>query len=235
MFLPWPSYNRDKVAVENKVVVYNGQAAWRESVKKYHPAAGKLTPAVFKLHARNYGIVEAADMIVAFPRADRRGGTEQGIRIAQALGRLLYILPGDLEKLQETIKTGSAQNKVGKIILCGIDSLDVTANIKLFIARVKPKSIAGWIHVPQLAPSAKLFNQYIMWRRQGLWPGKWKTYEEQFLAEIKAMGNYLARIQQHLDEGKDVALACYCKQVQYCHRKLVGDYFKDKGYEVVYG
>ncbi len=51
---------------------------------------------------------------------------------------------------------------------------------------------------------------------------------------MKAMGNYLARIQQRLDEGKDVALACYCEQVQYCHRKLVGDYFKNKDYEVVY-
>jgi len=53
-------------------------------------------------------------------------------------------------------------HKVGKVILCSIDSLDVTADIKLFITRVKPKSITGWTHVPQLAPSAKLFSQYIM-------------------------------------------------------------------------
>lgn len=233
LFLPWPSYNRDKVAVGNKVVTYNGQATWKESVKKYHPAAGKLTPGTFKLHARNYGIIEAADMVVAFPRADRRGGTEQGIRVARALNKSLYILPDDLGKLQDSIGAGQGLN-AGKIILCSINSLDVTADIKLFIARVKPKGIQGWIHVPQLAPSAKLFNQYIFWRRQGLWPGKWETYKRQFVTEMKVMDNYLARVEQRLNEGKDVALACYCKQVNYCHRKLVGDYFKNKGYKVIY-
>ena len=73
-----------------------------ESVRAYHPAPGRLKESMVKLHARNYGIVEIADAVVALPRITRygMGGTGQGIRIAQALGKRLFVLPEDLEALR---------------------------------------------------------------------------------------------------------------------------------------
>lgn len=69
---------------------------------KHHPASWHLTPAARALHARNYGILEQADVVVAFPRDGKEaGGTGQGIRIARAMGKELFVLPGDLTELRE--------------------------------------------------------------------------------------------------------------------------------------
>jgi len=58
------------------------------SVRTYHPAYGSLTQGGKRLHARNYLIVQHAELIVALP-SDKPGGggTGQGIRIAEALGK----------------------------------------------------------------------------------------------------------------------------------------------------
>jgi len=101
LVLPWPDYNRDKVRSGNHVVVYQGQREWLDSVVRYHPPGAFLKPGAVALHARNYGIVELADVVIAFPNDGKEGGgTGQGIRIARALGRELFILPGDLDRLR---------------------------------------------------------------------------------------------------------------------------------------
>lgn len=101
LVLPWAGYNRDKIHPANKIVVFNGQPDWLLSVKLYHPAYARLSEAEIKLHARNYGIIFRADVVVAFPRDGREsGGTGQGIRVAKVLGKPLYVLPGDLESLR---------------------------------------------------------------------------------------------------------------------------------------
>lgn len=101
LVLPWEDYNRAGVHPANWVVVYSGQGKWRESVEQYHPAPGRLSGYAVKLHARNYGIVELADVVVAFPGDGKEGGgTGQGIRVARALGKKLFVLPGDLDALR---------------------------------------------------------------------------------------------------------------------------------------
>lgn len=101
LVLPWPEYNRGKVHPANRVVVYSGQGKWYESVRQYHPAFDRLADYEVKLHARNYGVVELADVVIAFPGDGKEGGgTGQGIRVARALGKKLFVLPDDLDALR---------------------------------------------------------------------------------------------------------------------------------------
>lgn len=101
----------------------------------------------------------------------------------------------------------------------------VEADIRLQITRSKRGLREGWIWVPQLAPSEELFRDYLRWRGQGQWPGRWPEYRERFLAEMQAPEprRYLARIRQRLAEGKTIALACFCRDERFCHRSLVAE------------
>lgn len=101
LVLPWHNYEEKWVTevceefftrVELIVYDYEKHIDWRESVKAYHPAPWALKPYAWKLHARNYGIIEPCEYVVALPGPDRKGGTEQGIRIAKALGKRCVVL-----------------------------------------------------------------------------------------------------------------------------------------------
>jgi len=87
LYLPWSSYNREIIPDHAKIVVASESLhpQWYASVVQYHPAASRLKPGARSLHARNYGILEHADLVIAFPGEDGGGGTGQGIRIAQGL------------------------------------------------------------------------------------------------------------------------------------------------------
>jgi len=101
LVLPWASYNRDKAHPANKVLVFDSHPDWLASVKLYHPAYEQLSETETKLHARNYGIIFCSDVVVAFPKDEKEsGGTGQGIRVARALGKRLFILPKDIEALR---------------------------------------------------------------------------------------------------------------------------------------
>jgi hypothetical protein len=104
LFLPWRGYNAAYIHPRNRVIVFDPQVhrVWHDSVAVYHPAAERLSPGAVKLHARNYGIVEAADVVIALPNDSiEGGGTGQGIRVARAMGKPLFVLPGDLEALRQ--------------------------------------------------------------------------------------------------------------------------------------
>jgi len=102
LVLPWTSYESDWVATyagaldsgRLKIEVYHEATYpfWTASVDKYHPAPHQLTSRVRALHARNYGIVAKTQYVVALVAPDRKGGTEQGIRIAKALGIRVLII-----------------------------------------------------------------------------------------------------------------------------------------------
>lgn len=104
LVLPWPTYNRHHIHRQNKVVVFSDQQTWRESVLEHHPAGKRLGRGAFALHARNFGIAENAQVVVAFPSLKAGGGgTGQGIRIAKALNRPLFVLPKDKAALLEYV------------------------------------------------------------------------------------------------------------------------------------
>lgn len=99
----------------------------------------------------------------------------------------------------------------------------VDANIKLQITRSNKNLLKGWIHIPQLSPSWALFNAVLDWKMQLVWDKKWEEYKEKFLKEMSRTEpqRYLRHIALRLKEGNRIALACYCPDEEFCHRRLV--------------
>lgn len=107
LVLPWRDFGPPHAAA-HPALVYdpNKHTEWRESVSRYHPRPDALSPAAWKLHARNYGIITASGvkLCVALTR-DRTGGTWQGIRIAEGLGVPLAICRGTQRAELDPIRT----------------------------------------------------------------------------------------------------------------------------------
>jgi uncharacterized protein YeaO (DUF488 family) len=89
--------------------------------------------------------------------------------------------------------------------------------------------------VRSLSPSDTLFNIYLnKWK--DLSPEQWwPEYEELFLQELQSEDklNNLRLLYKTLQSGKNVVLLCYCKDVRYCHRRLVGEFFKQYDIEAI--
>ncbi len=135
--------------------------------------------------------------------------------------------------------------------LSNLRKLDLKNEIVLFIVR-KNLGIENQdlIHVPELSPSLELFEKVKRWKKEdfrenefnflkktGEYPDWWPLYEIAFEKEIrerKDMKKYLKAVEKRLKEGKDVYLVCFCKSVEKCHRGILGKYFAEKGYEVIF-
>lgn len=98
VFLPWASYNRNRVPSGSTITVYDPKVHidWTASVPKYHKAPHLLSRGSYALMARNYGIIcfpWNVDAVIALPKslADE-GGTGEGMRIARDLGIKLFNL-----------------------------------------------------------------------------------------------------------------------------------------------
>lgn len=96
--LPWASYEQEtqqhlwgnitKVVVDPKL-----HTEAYLSVQKYHPNPANLKPAVVKLHARNYLIIEGVEFVVCYsPNGAPIGGTGQAIRMASDMEITIYNL-----------------------------------------------------------------------------------------------------------------------------------------------
>lgn len=91
--VPWASYERDARPPGAEVIVFDPDrhAHWLELAAAHHPAWGRCSQGARRLHARNSGILigehdtDRVIGVIAAPAADRRGGTEQGIRLAKSL------------------------------------------------------------------------------------------------------------------------------------------------------
>ena len=103
LVLPWRTYEREwylkqivlypkKISIE--VYDPNINHDWTESVWTYHPQGTRLTQGAYALHARNFGIIKPASLVIAVPNPGKvgGGGTGQGLRIAEALNKRLYDL-----------------------------------------------------------------------------------------------------------------------------------------------
>ena len=82
LFIPWDTYEAKWIAtLHNKAVtVFDSKKhiAAGNSVHKYHPGAARLTQGAFKLHARNYLIIEGCSLIICWtPEGKISGGTGQ--------------------------------------------------------------------------------------------------------------------------------------------------------------
>lgn len=103
---------------------------------------------------------------------------------------------------------------------------------KISIARFNPKwlnqnELFAWC--TSLAPSKELLNDY---KYKSI---SWKEYSERYYNEIKNSEQAqfdIFSICMRLTLGNDVTLYCYEKSTDNCHRYLLADIFKSKGFEV---
>lgn len=94
--------------------------------------------------------------------------------------------------------------------------------------------IPGTDIIRDLSPSEDLFHTYLEeWRGKMAYEEWWPLYEKRFMAELKMESRVqaLREVYKKLLRGEDVVLMCYCKDHRYCHRRLVGEFFKDYGVE----
>jgi uncharacterized protein YeaO (DUF488 family) len=102
---------------------------------------------------------------------------------------------------------------------------------KISIARFSPKWLEKekLICFKNLAPSQQLLNDY---KYKGL---SWDEYTTRYLEEIgssKEAQSDIDSICEKLEEGNDITLYCYEKPSDNCHRHILAEIFKVKGYEV---
>lgn len=108
--LPWNGYEQSWINTLHNanITIFNSSIhiTAAESVKKFHPYASKLSYGAFKLHARNYLILEGCGFVICWTVDGKAsGGTGQGIRIAESLGIHVYNLhdAGILQAFQQRI------------------------------------------------------------------------------------------------------------------------------------
>lgn len=105
-------------------------------------------------------------------------------------------------------------------------------NFKFSIAAFNPKwlsknDIDGWLR--NLAPGKELLNDY---KYKGI---SWDEYTKKYLREInnsKASQLSIKQIINMINNGKNIYLICYEKSTDNCHRHLLAEILKEKGYEV---
>lgn len=131
----------------------------------------------------------------------------------------------------------------GTLYLCSIRDLSMYSVLdhKYFISRYIEDATSikkyGFIQVKDLSPSEKLVKEYLRSKDKKEW-GKhaFKTwYEPEFKKEIKTvkeLRDALNKVYKILKSGQDVALACYCYDVNLCHRVIIGEEFAKLGFSV---
>lgn len=124
LLLPWSLYEKPWWSLQmiqhpGRISIHKydetQQTSWRDSVKEHHPNWQKLSQGAYKLHARNYGIVDTSKIVVAVSNLSKPGGggTGQGIRIAKAQGKKVWDLSqeADFDRLTDTLNFWSQQQE----------------------------------------------------------------------------------------------------------------------------
>lgn len=100
-----------------------------------------------------------------------------------------------------------------------------------------PKNAPKWMrHVPELSPSWSLFELYRKRRAGFQWT---KTvfedeYVPRFLDEMQmqAAREKLNELYLRSHKGEHIAIACFCTDVEKCHRSIIASLLKGVGCEV---
>lgn len=105
---------------------------------------------------------------------------------------------------------------------------------KLRTAGIKTVSIAikqpTFFYGPQYLPLAPPWSLVRGVKYEGK-SQEW--YDKHFTAQLQALNpDEVVKEIEQLSDGKDIALLCYEKNVDECHRKTVGEWLKNNGYEV---
>lgn len=100
--------------------------------------------------------------------------------------------------------------------------------------KVPEKSL---IHVLELSPSPRLFEDYRRWLHEGEWNTQTfeNLYKPCFLTQMATDPSAQSKLDElaALDAaGKSIALVCYCTDVNLCHRSLVAKILCNRGIPV---
>ena len=126
-------------------------------------------------------------------------------------------------------------------------------NKKYFIVR-KPvgRMPKGFIHMPQLSPSVNLLKNALRWKKgqftkneiaklnntnisyntKNAW---WYLYVPRFKRELSTridVQKAVRKIKNESSIGINIYLFCYCKELNKCHRLLVGKHLEQKGLNI---
>jgi uncharacterized protein YeaO (DUF488 family) len=114
----------------------------------------------------------------------------------------------------------------------GIKKLEIEA--ELWQIMRSAQSLPNTIQVKSLSPSKQLFLKYDQDWKGNPYNEWWPKYERFFLEELKSPGKIqsLREIYKKLVAGKNIVLICFCSDHRYCHRRLVGEFFKPYGVTV---
>lgn len=123
----------------------------------------------------------------------------------------------------------------GKLYLKNFKSKRLENGININIARSNINNVDT--KLIELAPSKELFSWYInLKNNNNLYEGWFEDYRKVYLNQLKNNNKALKSlkiIKMMLEEGKDVAVYCFCQDVNKCHRSIIGDLFEKKGFEVI--
>lgn len=116
----------------------------------------------------------------------------------------------------------------------GLRKITFTEETEMWQITRAGKELPGGVIVKELAPSPKLFNMFVE-----NWKGNpphtwWNEYEKAFQEELKTEEKLvvLRELYKKLLQGRNIVLVCFCRDHQYCHRKLVADFFAKYSVEV---
>jgi uncharacterized protein YeaO (DUF488 family) len=114
--------------------------------------------------------------------------------------------------------------------LAGIKQLK-NQEVELWLITRAGLEIPNTILVRSLSPSKVLFRTFISEWKDTPPSSWWRKYEKLFLEEMisdeKVEG--LRMVYRKLLEGKNIVLICFCNDHRYCHRRLVGEFFRTYG------
>jgi uncharacterized protein YeaO (DUF488 family) len=102
--------------------------------------------------------------------------------------------------------------------------------IMVFVARFAPKAMnldnREIVQFTQLSPSPMLLGD---WKKGVI---TWEVFETRFLEEIENRTLALSTIDVIADKiknrGRDICLVCFEKDNNFCHRRILAEYIKDK-------
>lgn len=100
------------------------------------------------------------------------------------------------------------------------------------------KSQSNWIQqLPELSPSPQLFRSYLNLKQANMWSRSAfeTTYVPTFLHEMRhsqAAANALNMIAALDNQGKNIALVCFCPDETLCHRSIIAGLFQGAGHAV---
>lgn len=90
-------------------------------------------------------------------------------------------------------------------------------------------------HYLELAPSKVLFDWYLKNKTKKDWFIEYKRmYKKQIQYDQQALASMRQIKHDYLDKGINVMLVCFCRDVNLCHRSIIGEAYGAIGIEVIH-